>query len=83
MIGGVSGSDTTGSGSKLNIPSRAPLDIWSLEFVKGYGLWGYICFFLYGEQKQMVVEWVKFVTMKEVVLMVSIDVVVVTEFQKI
>lgn len=31
----------------------------------------------------MVVEWVKFVTMKEMVLMVSVDVIVVTRFQKL
>lgn len=31
----------------------------------------------------MGMEWVKIITMKEVVLMVSVDVVVVAEFQKL
>lgn len=40
--------------------------------------------FLRGEHKHMKVEWVKIITVKEVVLMVSVDVIIVTtEFQKL
>lgn len=35
MVGGVSGSDTTGSGSKLNMPSRVPSDTWSPKSLEG------------------------------------------------
>ena len=35
MIGGVSRSDITGSGLKLNMPSGVPSDIWSPEYLEG------------------------------------------------
>ena len=35
MIGGVSGSDTTNSNSKLNMPLGVPSDIWSPESLEG------------------------------------------------
>lgn len=84
VIGDVSVSDTTSVGSKLNIPSRVPSDIWSPESLKGDVL-GVVLFgfFVWGAETDG--DGVSEVCncKGKMMLMVSVDFFVVMEFQKL